>query len=93
MNKIPYIKKTGIKALMGGGFLYLPEHNNFFYTEAFIGIERIFKIFKYRLRLGGYCIVSVASNQFALPKEDQPKNIQFKLSFDIMNERDLKFNF
>lgn len=93
INKIPFMKKTGIQALMGGGFLYLPEHNNFFYTEAFVGVERIFKVFKYRLRVGGYCIVSVASNQFALPKEDQPRNIQFKLSFDIMNERDLKFNF
>ncbi|MBN4072631.1 carboxypeptidase-like regulatory domain-containing protein [Crocinitomix catalasitica] len=93
VNKIPFMKKTGIRALMGGGFLYLPEHNNYFYTELFFGVERIFKVFKYRVRMGGYCILSVASNKFELPKAEQPKNIQFKLSFDIMNERNLKFNF
>lgn len=93
VNKIPFMKKTGLKALMGGGFIYLPEHNNYFYTEAFFGAERIFKIARRRLRVGAYAVFSVASNQFALPKEDQPKNLQFKVSFDIMNERDLKFNF
>ncbi|MCG8575463.1 MAG: DUF5686 and carboxypeptidase regulatory-like domain-containing protein [Flavobacteriales bacterium] len=93
INKIPFMKRTGIKALMGGGFLYLPEHNDFFYTEAFVGLERIFKIFRYRLRLGGYCIVSVANTQFSLPSPDKPKNVQFKISFDVMDERDLKFNF
>ena len=93
MNKIPFMKKTGIKALMGGGFIYLPEHNNFFYTEAFFGTERIFKILRYRLRVGGYCILSVSSHQFTLPDASKPKNIQFKLSFDVMDNRDLKYNF
>lgn len=93
INKIPFMKKTGIKTSFGGGFIYLPEHNNYFYTEAFFGAERIFKIARKRLRLGFYGIVSVGSNQFALPSEDQPKNFQFKISFDIMDERDLKFNF
>lgn len=93
VNKIPFMKKTGIKALMGGGFIYLPEHKNYFYTEAFFGAERIFKFTRRRLRIGAYVILSVASNQFTLPKEDQPKNLQFKVSFDIMNDRDLKFNF
>lgn len=92
LNKIPFMKKTGIKSLMGGGLIYLPEHN-FFYTEAFFGVERIFKIFRYRLRIGGYCILSVASSQFTLPDVNKPQNIQFKLSFDIMDNRDLKFNF
>lgn len=93
INKIPFMKKTGIKTTFGGGFIYLPEHSNYFYTEAFFGAERIFKIARKRLRLGLYGIFSVASNQFALPKEDQPKNFQFKVSFDIMDDRDLKFNF
>lgn len=93
VNKIPFMKKTGIKSSFGGGFIYLPEHNNYFYTEAFFGAERIFKIARRRLRLGAYVVLSVSSNQFGLPKEDQPKNLQFKISFDIMDERDLKFNF
>jgi len=93
LNKIPFMKKTGIQEVIGGGFIFLPEHNNYFYTEFFFGIERTFKFAKQRLRIGGYMIFSVANNQFSLPDSEQPKNIQFKLSFDIMNERDLKFNF
>lgn len=93
INKIPFMKRTGIKAILGGGFIYLPEHNDYFYTELFFGAERIFKFARRRLRLGAYMVFSVANNQFELPKIDQPKNAQFKISFDIMNERDLKFNF
>ncbi|NOQ71548.1 MAG: hypothetical protein GQ574_06080 [Crocinitomix sp.] len=93
INKIPFMKKTGIKTTFGGGFVYLPEHDNYFYTEAFFGAERIFKIARKRLRVGAYAIFSVSSNEFALPQEDQPKNFQFKVSFDIMDDRDLKFNF
>lgn len=93
VNKIPFMKKTGIKTSFGGGFIYLPEHNNYFYTEAFFGAERIFKIARKRLRVGLFGIFSVSSNEFALPQEDQPKNFQFKVSFDIMDDRDLKFNF
>lgn len=93
VNKIPFMKKTGLRTLMGAGFIYLPEHNDYFYTEAFFGLERIFKIARKRLRIGGYIVFSVANNQFSLPQADQPKNVQFKISFDIMDDRDLKFNF
>lgn len=92
-NKLPYMKKTGLQEVLGAGFIYLPEHNNYFYSELFFGVERTFKFARKRLRIGGYMVFSVASNQFALPKEDQPKNVQFKVSFDVMDERDLKFNF
>jgi len=93
VNKIPFMKHTGIQSSAGGGFIYLPEHNNYFYMEAFFGAERIFKLARRRLRIGGYVVVSLSSNQFALPDQDHPKNIQFKVSFDIMDEQDLKFNF
>lgn len=93
VNKIPYMKKTGIKAIVGGGFIYLPEHENYFYTEAFMGAERIFKLARRRIRLGAYVVFSVSSNAFKFPTDEQPKNVQFKVAFDIMNEKDLKFNF
>lgn len=85
VNKIPFMKKTGIKAIAGGGILYLPEYNNLYYQELFFGLERIFKIFRKRLRVGGYAIFSDSNYQ--------PAKLQFKLAFDIMDERDLKFNF
>jgi len=93
LNKIPFMKKTGIKEVVGGGFIFLPEHNNYFYLEAYAGIERTFKIARQRLRIGTYVIFSFANTQFTLPDVSQPKNVQFKVSFDVMNERDLKFNF
>jgi hypothetical protein len=93
LNKIPFMKKTGIKEVVGAGFIYLPEHNNYFYTEAYFGVERTFKFARQRLRVGGYMIFSVANNYVGLPEGQQPKNVQFKVSFDVMNERDLKFNF
>lgn len=88
MNKIPFMKKTGIQALIGGGALYLPEHNDYFYMEAYTGIERTFKFFRRRLRVGTYVVFSWANNW-----PDDQKPVQFKVSFDLMNERDLKFNF
>ena len=79
------MKKTGIKSVAGAGFLFLPEYNNFYYQEIFFGVERIFKIFRKRLRLGGYAILSDSNYQLA--------KFQFKIAFDVMSERDLKFNF
>lgn len=93
LNKIPFMKKTGIKEVVGCGFLYLPEHNNYFYSELYFGIERTFKIARQRLRIGSYMIFSFSNTQFQLPDPSQAKNVQFKFSFDVMNERDLKFNF
>ncbi|MEO9534110.1 MAG: DUF5686 and carboxypeptidase regulatory-like domain-containing protein [Crocinitomicaceae bacterium] len=93
VNKIPFMKKTGIQALAGAGALFLPEHNNYFYSEIYVGLERTFKFLRKRLRLGTYVIFSWANNQLSLPDVDKPKNVQFKISFDVMDERDLKFNF
>lgn len=85
VNKIPFMKKTGIKAVGGAGILFLPEYDNLLYEEAYFGLERIFKLFRQRIRVGGFMVLSESNYQ--------PANIQFKLSFDIMDERDLKFNF
>jgi len=85
VNKIPFMKKTGIKAIAGGGILYLPEYDNLYYQELFFGLERIFKVFRKRLRVGGYAIFSDSNYQ--------PAKLQFKLAFDVMDDRDLKFNF
>ncbi len=93
INKIPFMKKTGIKALAGGGFLYLPEYNDYFYSELYLGAERIFKFLRKRLRVGAYVVFSWSNSKFSLPDVDDPKNVQFKISFDMMSDRDLKFNF
>ena len=93
VNKIPFMKKTGIKSVAGAGFIFLPEHNNYFYTEAYVGVERIFKVFRERVRLGAYVIVSTQTNQISIPTQNQPRNVKFAISFDIMSTDANEFNF
>jgi len=85
VNKIPFMKKTGIKATAGAGLLFLPEYNNFLYQELFFGAERIFKFMRQRIRIGGYAVLSDSNYQ--------PAKLQFKIAFDVMSQDDLKFNF
>ena len=85
INKIPFMKKTRIRSLVGAGFLFLPEYNNFFYQEAFIGIERNFKFFKNIIRPAFYLVYSDSNKQ--------APNLRVKFSVDVLNTRDMKFNF
>ncbi|WP_273447117.1 DUF5686 and carboxypeptidase regulatory-like domain-containing protein [Neolewinella agarilytica] len=77
VNNIPLLKKTRIKAVAGGGFLYLPDEK-FRYQEVFAGIERVFKIgARRRLRVGTYAVLADANN--AKP------TTAFKISFDLID--------
>lgn len=99
INKIPFMKKTGIQCVVGAGALYLPEHEDYFYWEVFAGVERTFKFLRRRLRLGAFVVYSAANSYDDTPDNpDSPfkppnRNLRFKFAFDVMNERDLKFNF
>lgn len=84
INKIPFMKKTRIMSVVGGGYLYVPEHNWHHY-EFFAGIERIFKFSKRRLRIGLYAVLS-DGNQIT------PRT-SYKISFALLDRRDMKFNF
>jgi len=73
INKVPLLKKLGLREVGGGGFLIAPERN-LRYAEAFAGVERAFK-WPFnpvsRFKLGVYVVGSVA-NQFQ-------NNVQFKI--------------
>lgn len=84
INKIPFMKKTGIGMVFGAGFLYVPEFNWQHY-EAFVGLERNFKFSKRKLRIGFYVVAS-DGNQIK-PRTD------FKVSFALLDLRDMTFNF
>lgn len=84
INKIPFMKKTRISTVVGGGYLWVPEHNWTHY-EMYGGLERVFKFAKRRLRIGGYVALS-DGNQI------QPRT-SFKISFAILDERSMKFTF
>lgn len=85
VNNIPLLRKTRIKTVAGGGFLYLPEEK-YRYQEVFVGLERVFKIgARRRLRLGGYAVLGDAN--------DGRARTSFKISFDLIDlwKRDWSF--
>jgi hypothetical protein len=84
INKIPFMKKTGIGLVVGGGMLYVKEFDWEHY-ELFAGLERNFKLSKRRLRIGLYVIAS-DGNQIT------PK-LNYKISFAMLDERNMKWNF
>ena len=85
MNLIPFMKKTRISLVAGGGYLWVPEHEWIHY-ELFVGLERIFKFAKRRLRIGAYAAFSEGNH---LDKV----HTSFKISFAILDERNMKFSF
>ncbi|MGV6861944.1 MAG: DUF5686 and carboxypeptidase regulatory-like domain-containing protein [Putridiphycobacter sp.] len=85
VNKIPFMKKTGIRAVAGGGMLFVPEYDNLYYQEVFFGIERRFKFLKQRIRIGGFAIFSDSNYQ--------PGKLQFKIRFSAEDATDLNYNF
>ncbi|MDX1350927.1 MAG: DUF5686 and carboxypeptidase regulatory-like domain-containing protein [Putridiphycobacter sp.] len=85
VNKIPFMKKTRIRSLAGAGFLYLPEVNNLFYQEAYVGIERNFKFLRTIIRPALYLVYSDSNVQ-------QP-NLRVKFGITTLNMRDMQFNF
>ena len=84
LNKIPFMKKTGIGLVIGGGALYIPEFN-WQHFEILAGLERNFKFSKRRLRVGIYGVLSDGNKIDPTPS--------FKISFAVLNNRNLKWNF
>ena len=84
INKIPFMKKTRIGLVMGAGVLYVPERDWFHY-EVLAGLERNFKFSKRRLRIGIYGTLSDSNH--TKPRAD------FKVSFALLDNRNLKWNF
>lgn len=84
INKIPFMKKTRIGLVAGIGGLYVKEFDWQHY-EALAGLERNFKFSKRRLRVGIYGVIS-DGNQI------KPKGT-WKISFALLDDRNMKWNF
>ena len=84
INKIPLMKKTRIGLVLGAGAMYIKEYNWQHY-EFLGGLERNFKIFKRRLRIGFYTVFS-DGNRVA-------PRFNYKISFALLNDRNMKWNF
>ena len=84
INKIPFMKKTRVGLVFGGGALYVKEHDYFHY-EILAGLERNFKLSRRRLRVGLYGVLSTGN-------KSQPR-FDYKISFAILDDRSMKWNF
>jgi hypothetical protein len=84
LNKIPFMKKTRIGMMAGAGALWVKE-NNYQHFEIMAGLERNFKLSRRRLRIGIYGILS--DGNFSHPKA------HYKISFAILDDRSMKWNF
>ncbi|RYY31534.1 MAG: carboxypeptidase-like regulatory domain-containing protein [Chitinophagaceae bacterium] len=78
LNKIPFLKKLNLSEVAGAGILYLPERN-LKYAEGFVGIEKVFRFWTEKLKIGVYMVGSVA-NQYNNP-------VQFKIGIQHFNKR------
>jgi hypothetical protein len=84
INKIPFMKKTGIGLVFGASALYVSEYN-FQYAEVFGGLERNFKFSKRRLRIGIYGVASDGNKV--------SPQLTYKISFAVLDDRNMKWNF
>ena len=84
INKIPLMKKTRIGLVFGTSALYVSEYN-YFYYEFFGGLERNFKFSKRRLRVGIYAVASDGN-------KINP-GFTYKVSFAVLDDRNMKWNF
>jgi hypothetical protein len=84
LNKIPFMKKTGIGLVLGAGVLYVEEFDWLHY-EMLAGLERNFKFSKRKLRIGIYGALSDGNHI-------EPQTT-WKVSFSVLNLRDMKYNF
>ena len=84
VNKIPFMKKTRIGLVVGAGALYVKEYD-WLHFELLAGLERSFKISRRRLRIGLYGVLSKGN------KSDF--RTDWKMSFAILNDRSMKWNF
>ncbi len=83
LNKIPLIKKLNLLEVAGAGFLISPEQN-LRYTEAFVGLEKIIRLWNERFKIGYYFVIS-AANKYNTP-------YQFKIGLDQFNKRKNSWN-
>ena len=77
INRLNFVKKLKLQEVVGGGYLYVPERK-LQYAELFVGLEKNFKMFRDRYKIGAYTVFSQA-NQYNNP-------VSVKVSFEKFNK-------
>lgn len=78
INKIPLIKELKLLEVAGGGLLLVPERK-LRYAEAYVGLEKTFRLFRERFKFGLYYVGSIAN------KYNRP--LQLKFGIDVFDKR------
>jgi hypothetical protein len=71
------MKYLKLYEVAGAGALYAPE-KKLIYTEFFVGLEKPFRLFNAKVKIGGYVVTSIAN------KNNNP--FQLKIGFLSYNE-------
>ena len=77
INKIPILKKLNINEVAGGGVLFTTERN-MKYVEVFVGVEKMLRIFKERVRIGLFYVANF-NNLYQAPP-------QLKFTIEVYNK-------
>jgi hypothetical protein len=84
LNKIPLLKKLNLIECAGGGLLYTYERN-MKYAEVFIGLEKIVRIWKERVKVGFFYVVAESNISTIQP--------QFKFTIEVYDKVRNKWSF
>ncbi|MFY7946011.1 MAG: DUF5686 family protein [Bacteroidia bacterium] len=81
LNKIPFVKKLGLRESAGINLLYAPERRNMFFYEFYVGIDKLVKVWRERFKIGLYYAAGY-SNIYEQPIYG------FKVNFEYFDRRD-----
>jgi len=76
VNKVPFMKYLKFYESVGLNLLYAPERRNMFFYEAYAGLDKLFKIWSERMKIGMYYCMGY-SNLFEAPRTYWKINFQF----------------
>ena len=80
INKIPFMRLLKMRESAGMNLLYAPERRNMLFYEAYVGIDKLVRIWRDRFKLGIYYTAGF-SNIYEKPI------VGFKINFEYFDRR------
>ena len=79
INKIPVLKKLNISECVGGGFLMTQERNLKFF-EAYVGIEKVIRLWRERIRIGVFYVANINNVYNRAPQLNFTREVYDKIN-------------
>jgi hypothetical protein len=83
VNKIPFLKKLSLYEKAGVNVLYAPERRNLFFYEGYVGIDKLVRLWRDRVKIGIYYTAGYA-NLFEKPRYGFKINFEY---YDRLNNK------